>query len=106
MIPVFPVALKMIVPGVWDSKREYFRDVDDSVDSALIFVFDGVLELLPLPLSFVFISLVECLLAIGIHFVHFKFFLQISLHVLELIIEFDLKGLTGDLIEVDVNSHG
>jgi hypothetical protein len=32
--------------------------------------------------------------------------LQISLHVLELIIEFDLKSLARDLIESNVNSHG
>lgn len=75
MMPVFPVALKMMVPGVCGYKRGYFGDVDDAVDSALIFVFDGVLELLSLSLSFVFISLVESLLAVWVNLVHFEFLL-------------------------------
>lgn len=70
-----------------------------------MFVLDRIFELLSFLLPFISVSFIQGLLFVLIDSVHFKFFLEVSLHVFELIVEFNLQGLTRDFVKRHVNSH-
>ena len=71
----------------------------------MAFISESGLKCLPLIFSIAVVSFIKGLLIILVDNVHFELFLQISLHVFELIVKLYIDGLTWHLVEENIDSH-